>query len=363
MDARGWTAGGVEWEMERVSALIFPGGRTLAGWWRQLAPVQPQGLWIGYAFVHRIEAAVNVRVEQPIDSLTRLLLQALQLEETLAPNHLPGVRLAALEERLRLPSAVILRLLAGLSDAGLITASMPERWQASEAGRRALERRAFPVRVQKRRTFPFLECVSATGERLAAPHFVPIAECPGAAWAVAEPHRFDSACFRDSLEQPLEWKQAVGFPLDVEALAEDAVEPWQRIVVDRPERVMLAFVKTQGGTELLGFTAKVDGWTLHDRAPVLRVPFPIGTIWPEIAIEPATSVWQDAWRSWCRQRQLPANEVDSCTFSYRAPRLEIQAPPRLVQRLHAAKSDLFKGEAWLLVGDGYCRTAVQLAVK
>jgi hypothetical protein len=55
--------------------------------------------------------------------------------------------------------------------------------------------------------------------------------------------------------------------------------------------------------------------------------------------------------------------VETCSLAYQPPRLEVQAPPRLVQRLQAAKSDLFKGEAWILVGDGYLRTAVQLAIR
>jgi hypothetical protein len=73
-------------------------------------------------------------------------------------------------------------------------------------------------------------------------------------------------------------------------------------------------------------------------------------------------MWLEGWRSWCRQRHLPGNEVASCEVKYRAPRLEVQAPERLVQRLRAAKSDLLKGEAWLLVGDGYMRTAALLTL-
>ena len=72
--------------MDRASSLIFPGGRTLAGWWRQLSPWQPAGLWIAYGFVHHVEATVQVRSEQPIDSLAHLVLQALHLEEAVAPN-------------------------------------------------------------------------------------------------------------------------------------------------------------------------------------------------------------------------------------------------------------------------------------
>ncbi|MSQ93278.1 MAG: hypothetical protein EXR98_01835 [Gemmataceae bacterium] len=351
--------------MDRASSLIFPGGRTLAGWWRQLSPLQPAGLWIGYGFVHRVEVAVHVRCEQPIDSFAHLVLQALHLEETVAPNHVPGVSLAVLEERLCLPGAVVLHVLAGMCADGLLTREAPERWQASELGRYALEKRALPVRLQKRRTFPFLERVDSSGERIGAPHFLPIAECAVASWSVGEPHRFDIACLRGSIEQSAAWKQAAAFPLEVEALADGVVDVWQQVVVDRPERVMLALVvvNAQGTRKVLGFAVKVDGWALQDRAPVLRVPAPADSLWPEIAQQPTMPVWQDVWRSWCKQRQLPTNEVELCALSYHAPRLEVQAPPRLVQRLHAAKSDLFKGEAWLLVGDGYCRTAVQLAIR
>ena len=73
-------------------------------------------------------------------------------------------------------------------------------------------------------------------------------------------------------------------------------------------------------------------------------------------------VWQDAWRAWCRERNLPANEVELCSLVYQPPRLEVRAPERLLQRLRAAKSDLLKGEAWLLVGDGYVRTAALLTM-
>src|SRR5207249_3351126 len=105
------------------------------------------------------------------------------------------------------------------------------------------------------------------------------------------------------------------------------------------------------------------GWTLLDRAPILCVPAPAEALFPELTQAPPMLIWQDAWRSWCKQRQLPANEVEICALSYHPPRLEVQAPPRLVQRLQAAKSDLFKGDAWILVGDGYMRTAVQLAIR
>ena len=339
--------------MDRASSLIYPGSRTLAGWWRQLAPLQPTAIAIGYVFLHRIEAAVNVVTEEPIDPLAHLVLQALALEKIVC------ARAADLQARLRLPAPIVQRVLAGMCEDGLLTQPTADSWQATELGKYALERRSFPVRSQQRRVFPFLERLDATGQRLGPPQFVPMAECVGVPWPVDGAHRFDIEALQAAIAQPSEWKQACGFPREVESLASAPTsDSWQHVIVDRPERVMLALMQTS--QEVQGFAIKVDGWTLFERSPVLKMS---STPWPELTQAPPMQVWQDAWRSWCKQRQLPTNEVEICALSYHPPRLEVQAPPRLVQRLQAAKSDLFKGEAWLLVGEGYLRTAVQLTIR
>jgi hypothetical protein len=333
--------------MDRASSLIFPGGKTLVGWWRQLAPRQPLGFWVGYVFLHRIEAPVTVRCEQPIDPLTHHFLQALKIEPTDT----------GLQARLQLPVPVMRHVLGEMQGAGLVTRPTPETWHTTDVGHHALEHRCMPGRTRQRRVFTFFENVSASDERAPA-HFVPIEECTHADWHVDDAHRFDVAWLHAGIGQPEDWKRARGFPLDVEALANGPSDDGQHVIVDRPERVLLALVAV--GAELFGFAVKVDGWTLFDRQPVLRQPM-LECTW--LPAEPAPSVWQETWRNWCRQRQLPSTEVESCTVTYRPPRLEVQAPGRLVQRLQAARSDLFKGEAWLLVGDGYLRPAVQLAAR
>ena len=259
-----------------------------------------------------------------------------------------------LEARFACLAAVVQRVLIGMEAAGLLECCRADRWQATERGNHALQHRHVPVRIEERRSFPFLEQADATGQRLGGGHFFPVAECTGVPWQVDDAHRFDIATLRDCIGQSAEWKQACGFPLDVEALANGTdLEDWQAVLVDRPERVLLALIiaESAGTKELLGFAVKVEGWTLFDRAPVVRVPA-AAAFWPEFALAPAAHVWQEAWRSWCRQKQLPTNEVEICALNYHAPRLDVQAPARLVQRLQAAKSDLFKGDAWLLVGDG-----------
>jgi len=211
--------------------------------------------------------------------------------------------------------------------------------------------------------FAFLERTDPLGQRLGPCAFVPLAECAHVAWQVDAAHRFDPKWLADTIQQPTDWKTAFAFPPEPQSLAIEPVsEDGSHVIVDRPERSLLALVHAGTSKELLGFGVKVDGWTLYDRTPALRLPIS-ADIWPEVAHEPTANIWQEAWRSWCRQRQLPANEVESCNLSFHAPRLEVQAPSRLVQRLQAAKSDLFKGEAWILVGDGYNRIAAQLAMQ
>ena len=100
--------------MERAASLAFPGSRTLAGWWRQLQPLQPQALGVGYAHIHRVEAQVRLRRCRRIDPLSLLLLQALSLE---------GHQLAGVQQRLQLPTPLLHGLYQKLADDGWILPS------------------------------------------------------------------------------------------------------------------------------------------------------------------------------------------------------------------------------------------------
>src|SRR5262245_6524901 len=108
--------------MDRASSLIFPGSKTLAGWWRQLAPYQPLALWVGYAYVHRIEATVQVLTARPLEPLAALVLQAIDVEQS------AGAKVGApeLADRLRLPEAILQHVVRGLIDAGLL--SLADGW-------------------------------------------------------------------------------------------------------------------------------------------------------------------------------------------------------------------------------------------
>jgi hypothetical protein len=347
--------------MDRASSLIFPGSKTLAGWWRQLAGHHPQALWVAYAFLHRIDAAVTVLRDQPVEPLNLLTLQAMALE-CAGGNHQAGVTLTDLQARLSLPPPILQRVLIGMENVGLVARASVNAWQTSAAGQQALRLKQTPVRVRERRVFPFVERMDASGQRAAA-HYLPIDECVHVGWQVDEAHRFEGRWLAEAIGQDAAWKQSFGFPEGVLAWTAEPSEDGSHVLIDRPERVLLVMIWAGAAKELLGFAVKVDGWTLFDRTPVLRLPAAAHEIWPETMAEPPVTLWQETWRDWCRQRQMPVNEVESCSLVYHAPRLEVNAPSRLVQRLQAVKSDLFKGEAWILVGEGYTRIAAQLNMR
>ncbi len=344
--------------MDRASALIYPGSKVIAGWWRQLAPHKPQALWVAYAFLHRIEAPVTYWSEQPLDPFTSFILSAFVLET--------GLTHVDLERRLGIPAVVVHRVAADMDAHGFLTRVGSDHWRITAAGEEALRRRSCRQLTHGRRVFPFLERVDAAGTRLGPAEFVPIAECVHVPWQVDMPHRFDPGWLQAAFEQSAQWKEAVGFPQGLVTLNADApTEDGQHVLLDRPERVLLVMIALGAANEqnVLGFAVKADGWTLLDRSPVLQWTGPPQPAWVEWMKEPTAAEWQESWRTWCRQKQLPTNEVEICSLNWQTPRLNVQAPPRLVQRLQAAKSELFKGDVWVLVGNGYARIGAQIALR
>src|SRR5947209_6815734 len=107
-------------------ALTFPGSRTVAGWWRQLAACQPRALWVGHLLLHRVEALVRVARPRRPERLTLLVLQALHLGD--------GQPLEGLNARLHLGRQVLGRVLAALRAHGLAHVDAHGMWRATDAG-------------------------------------------------------------------------------------------------------------------------------------------------------------------------------------------------------------------------------------
>jgi hypothetical protein len=59
---------------------------------------------------------------------------------------------------------------------------------------------------------------------------------------------------------------------------------------------------------------------------------------------------------------LPPAEADAAVLRRHDYQLEARLPARLIERLRAARSDVFHGETWLLAGTGRARAAACLKV-
>jgi hypothetical protein len=351
--------------MDRASSLIFPGSRTLSGWWRQLQHHQPQALQVGYGHVHRIEALTQLERAEPIDAITQMVLRALGLKNAPGDTQGDGVVLHDLGRQLCMPAALVQQILIDIEKKGLIAQTGNAGWHITEQGRHAGETRQYGVRKLERRVFSFLEQLDVAGLRSGPPLFLPIAECAGMPWQVEPALRFEPGWLEACIGQNSDWKRSHGFPQEIEMLVQDASAPaWQQVIVDRPERVLMVLICGGKGpaAEWLGFAVRAEGWEISTEAPIFRLTSAAWNNGLVLTDPPSAHACQNAWRSWCRERQLPPNETESCVLSYEAPRLHLQAPERFVQRLRAAKSDLLKGEAWLLLGEGYMRTAALLAL-
>jgi hypothetical protein len=358
--------------MIAASSLAFPGSRTLAGWWRQLLPRQPCAMWVGYLFVHRLEALALARRPKEVDRYSHLILEALDLYRRAPLNgeaSTPQDPLQSLDERLHLGRQVVLQSLRGLEAEGLVERSPPSGWQLTSRGQQGLTHRAYPALVLERRAFSFLERLEDNGSRRLPPHFVNLREWPGVPWAADTDHPFDVNLLLACPKQADAWKQTYGFPSDVEALAvpgaalEGAagIPDWQRVVLDRPERLLAAVIVTAEEPPCLQiFAARQEGWTLHADEALATVERDWLELLPVLADFPMTA-WQQAWRAWGQQRGLPAAAAENCRLIIESECLKVESEP-LLEHLRGTRHEVLKGDTWLLAGEGLLRPAARIVV-
>jgi hypothetical protein len=341
--------------MDSASSLAFPGSRILAGWWRQLQPHHPTALWVGYLFVHRIEALVESVAARPVDPLALHVLQALAINQT-------GDASARLAGRLHLPPAAVHQLLRHMQGDDLVQRCEPD-WCLSARGREVLQARADLMPRRERRFFPFVERLTPTGRRCAPPHYLPLAECAATPWAVDQGHCFDAQWLADTAARDSAWRERYGFPPSVRRFVvtsdAEANGIWDRVIVDRSQRVAVALIMDADRT-CQAFAAEAEGWNLHAEAPVLRLSEGAADTLTDLTLAPAA--WHDAWRLWCRQRHLPLSEADACRLRLHDAHLDVAASAPFVDRLRAGKSDVLREESGLLAGDGYLRAVAMLRV-
>src|SRR5262249_49456521 len=122
--------------------------------------------------------------------------------------------------------------------------------------------------------------------------------------------------------------------------------------------LLLVGARSAGADErLLGYAVRPDGWVLQTAQPAFTLTESWQTVLPELAAEPSSESWQQAWRGRGQPRGRAHGEGEGCAAERQGPLLKVQAPGKLFERLKAAKSDAVKGEAWLLAGTGLIRPA------
>ncbi len=318
----------------------LPPGRVLTAWQRDLASFHPRFLRLHHLLLHRVECLVRAVYRRPLDSFRAALLRQLDASAPL--------------DRLLVDRELLGRLMRQLCADGLVETAGD--WRLTERGRNALESHSYTAAVEERRVFTFAE-----GESPDRPPFFVALHAPAAPLAPGAGWRFDVSALETCIRRPEEWKTRHGFPTDVDALlappAPEARTPadWRRLILDRPEQILLVFVKEEGpDAPQLGFAVRPEDWVLQTQAPALTLGAGADELSPD-PDEPTPEAWREAWREWCRQRGLP--DADACRIEPAEDRVRAAAPRTLTGRLGGERTD-----AWLLAGTGRTRVAVPLEI-
>lgn len=336
--------------MTEEALLDFPPSRVLAGWWKQLTPLRPEAIWVAHLFFHHVEALVEGAAPVKLDGLSASVLQGL------GPTPQP---LARLQARSQLDAAFLNQVLRQLGRDRLAVEESGQSWRRTPEGEEALRNGQFPRAQCERRGFAFLD----PRRQGMAPQFVslirPEVLTP---WRPDGDWQFDLHALSDCLTSSLEWKKRRNFPAHVRRIfgmndepsfPDASSEPWRRVVVDHPGYLFAMLVALPTGANqvtLQAYPIRRDRWELSSSAPAFDLSDQWPEILPELKEEPSPGQWREAWQSWCQPRSLPAADVGACTLRREGCRLNVSAPRRLVERLRAARSDVFKGEAWLTAG-------------
>jgi len=344
--------------MTSLPELAFPSNRTLADWWKHLAPLQPRALWVAHLLLHRVEAMVKVEKPAAVDAFAHYVLKALAITEPASTE--------ALEAGSPARRPLLCQVLRKLQADDLVSCSTTGSWSVTPRGRHALQQ-GIALHVENvRRAFHFVESEKAS--RL--PEFLPLQNHAALLSLPETEHRpFPVDLLDQCVAQPAAWKMRRGFPLEVteilkaqgERAASCTPQPaWQRIIIDHPRRLLVLVILApgpNGSDRLMGFGIQPERWILHHAEPA----FVAGSDWPEILPDLASEVrmesWAEAWKAFCRSLNPPVAETEAAVQDKTGLRLTIKVGRLFMDWLRATRSDLLKGEGWLLVGQGRARAA------
>jgi hypothetical protein len=352
--------------MISAPSMQTPGGRVLAAWWRGLAFLRPSKLWVGNLLFHSFEVPVRLKQAIHLDRFPFLVLQGIDK----APDKTPlGIALF-----LALNPALLVRVLKFLESLALIEVHSTGSLNLSRQGKEALLLGSYATFKDGRKEFCFVQ----------------VAEKKEPVFVVAKSGDFKNgnelpeftasyALLQDHISRTLVWKKRHHFPEEVVELlapfpqnAQEGVnaasaEPsplrrlrdWQRIPIVQSWRQNVAVVSCGGAKEITGFAVQAPHWELRASEPLFGF---IDDDLGELVDEPSTPMWFEAWREWCQPRGLLSNDTNQCTIERVGHQLVVSTPKRIMDQLHAQRSDALKGDAWLTAGTGILRPVAQLHV-
>src|SRR5205085_1071652 len=135
---------------------------------------------------------------------------------------------------------------------------------------------------------------------------------------------------------------------------------WNRVVVDKTQRLLVVFCRVPDRKEkLLGFAARPEGWALHGAEPIIRLESEV-ELFQEV--NPSLDAWRQAWQSWSQVRGVTPVDAAACVLTLSQECLRVAAPANLIRQFQAAKIDVLKGETWIMGGDGFVRPAARLVL-
>ena len=333
--------------MSGAASLAFPGGRTLAGWRRQLAAHAPECCWAGYLSFHRIDAPVLTESPHKIPPFELLVLKA-------AVTHQSQISISRLHDWLQLEPGLINSVLTFLTREGLLKVT-ENGAMATEAGRQAAAHGEYPKTRSERRSFYFwlgdwAEHPSSRFVNLSQPDQIP--------WLASPPIPFAPEQLVHCIQQTPAWKHEHGFPRGIkEALCQSAGSPpddLDQVMVATPTRFFAVVARSRSiqGTVLLGFAVNVRTWEMHAAAPAFRMPEDPPVWFPPPLTKNAV---RNAFGEWGRQRQFAVDESQRCDLRLEGDHLFVESSSWGLGRLRGSH-----GESWLLAGDGLIRAALQL---
>jgi hypothetical protein len=293
-------------------------------------------MWYAPLLVHRLEVLVEAHPCSALSPLADALAERLAI---LGPRTLDQLQTTdALSPRLRD------WLLEELQRAG--------RVQLDEAGRVALSSPPSSAGMaQERRTFHFREATP--------PLFMPLPADVGVAIPPSSDWRADLAPLSEALQQSATWKQRNAFPEQVLRIFPVSEGDWRTVPVVQWVQVCLLLL--EHGETITAHALRSDQWTM-DPQPLFQLPN-TAEVLEGLLIEPPVDAWRAPLSAWGQQRSLPSSELEACKLERVDHRLIVR-PPLKADRLRQMRSELSRGEVWLMTpasGKSKATAQVELA--